>query len=145
MTTANLLARFAHVIAATAWIGGMLFIALVVVPVVRSEDPARRARLVRAIGRRFRAVAWVAIGLLVASGLVNLWARPYLLESPRFLVKLALVLVAIGLAVAHDFVLGPRAGDPGAPPELRVRASWLARVNLVVALAVVFLGLALRG
>jgi len=45
----------------------------------------------------------------------------------------------------HDFVLGPRAGRPGADPSARVRASWIARVNVLVALAIVALGLALRG
>jgi hypothetical protein len=34
---------------------------------------------------------------------------------------------------------------PGADPSARVRASWIARVNVVVALAIVLLGLALRG
>jgi hypothetical protein len=53
--------------------------------------------------------------------------------------------LALALSVLHDFVLGPRAGRPGADPALRRRASWVARVNLLVVLAVVFLGLALRG
>jgi hypothetical protein len=45
----------------------------------------------------------------------------------------------------HDFVLGPRAGVPGADPALRVRASWVARLNVLVALGIVALGLSLRG
>ena len=60
-------------------------------------------------------------------------------------VSLSLVLVALLLAVIHDFVLGPRAGRPGADPALRARASWVARVNVLVVLAIVALGLALRG
>ena len=138
--------RFVHVVAAVVWLGGMLFIALVLVPVMRRlDDPALRTRLMQAAGVRFRAVGWVTLGLLLASGLGNLWLRPYLLELPRFQVKLALVVVALGLAAVHDFVLGPRAGLPGAPPEARVRASWVARANVVLVAAVVLLGLALRG
>jgi putative copper export protein len=60
-------------------------------------------------------------------------------------VKLGLVVVALGLSVAHDFWIGPRAGAPGADPSWRVRASWLARLNVLVVLAVVVLGVALRG
>jgi uncharacterized membrane protein len=134
------------VLAAITWIGGMLFIALVLVPVTRTlADPALRSRLVQDTGRRFRTVGWIALGLLVATGLANLGLRPYLVWTPRFQWKVGLVLLALVLSVLHDFVLGPRAGRPGADPALRRRASWVARVNLLVVLAVVLLGLALRG
>ncbi|HSE94094.1 MAG TPA: DUF4149 domain-containing protein [Methylomirabilota bacterium] len=142
----SLAARSVHVLAAITWVGGMVFIALVLVPVTRRlTDPALRTRLVHEIGVRFRTVGWIALGLLVLSGFVNLWMRPYLLGVPRFHVKLGLVVVALALSVLHDVVLGPRAGAPGADPALRVRASWVARVNMLVVLAIVVLGLALRG
>jgi uncharacterized membrane protein len=138
--------RWLHVLAAITWIGGMLFIALVVVPVTRRlDDPGLRTRLVHEIGTRFRTVGWIALAVLVATGLGTLWPRPYLLLLPRFHWKLGLVVVALILSVFHDFVLGPRAGRPSADPSVRVRASWIARVNVLVVLAVVFLGLALRG
>jgi putative copper export protein len=142
----SLLVRWVHLMAAITWIGGMLFVALVLVPVTRRlTDPALRARLFQETGRRFRTVGWIALGLLLASGLGNLWLRPYLLGVPRFQWKLGLVAVALGLSALHDFVLGPRAGRPGADPRLRVGASWLARVNVLVVVVVVLLGLALRG
>jgi putative copper resistance protein D len=138
--------RWLHVLSATVWIGGMLFIALVLVPVVRRlDDAALRTRLVQAVGLRFRTVGWIALGGLLLTGLGNLWARPYLLRAPRFHLKLGLVVVSLALSVAHDFVLGPRAGAPGADPALRARASQIARVNVLVVLLVVLLGLALRG
>jgi uncharacterized membrane protein len=60
----SLAVRFLHVAAAITWIGGMLFIALVVVPVTRGlEDVALRRRLVQATGRRFRVVGWLALGV----------------------------------------------------------------------------------
>jgi uncharacterized membrane protein len=142
----DLVVRWLHLLAAITWIGGMLFIALVLVPVTRRlADPALRSRLIQDTGRRFRTVAWIAVAALVATGLANLWLRPYLVWTPRFQWKAGLVVLALALGVLHDFVLGPRAGRPGADPALRVRASWVARVNLLVVLAVVLLGLALRG
>lgn len=140
----SLVARWLHVLAAVTWIGGMLFIALVLVPVTRRlPDPVLRTRLVHELGLRFRTVGWVAIGVLVGTGLVNLWLYPFLLGSPRFHWKLGLVILALILSAVHDFVLGPRAGGPGADPSARVRASWLARINVLVVLAIVMLGLAL--
>ena len=140
----SLLVRWLHVLAAITWIGGMLFIALVLVPSARRlEDPALRVRLVQDTGRRFRAIGWIAIGVLVLTGLLNLWMHPVLLASARFHWKVGLVVLALILSAFHDFVLGPRAGAPGADPGVRVRASWIARINVLVALAIVALGLSL--
>jgi putative copper resistance protein D len=142
----QLAVRFVHLLAVVTWVGGMLFIALVLVPITRRlEDAALRTRLVQDTGRRFRAIGWIALALIVATGLANLALRPELLGAPRFHAKAGLVLLALALAAVHDVVLGPRAGRPGADPSARVRASWVARVNVLVALVIVALGLALRG
>ena len=143
--TLSLAMRFIHVLAAVTWIGGMLFIALILVPVARRLDAPLRTRLVHETGVRFRAVAWGALAVLVASGLVNLWLRPELLSAPRFHWKVTLVVIVLILSAVHDFVLGPRAGRPGADPALRIRASWVARLNVILVLIIVALGLALRG
>ena len=142
--SAQLAVRLVHVLAAITWIGGMLFIALVLVPVTRGlPDPTLRTGLVQATGRRFRTIGWVALGVLVAIGLLNLWFRPELLAAPGFHAKAGLVVLTLVLSGVHDFVLGPRAGRAGAHPA--ARASWIARVNVVVVLAIVALGLAFRG
>jgi uncharacterized membrane protein len=133
-----------HVLAAITWIGGMLFIALILVPVTRRlEDQTLRARLVRETGLRFRTVGWIALGVLVVTGLLNLWMHPVLLSSPRFHWKVGLVILTLFLSAFHDFVLGPRAGAPGAAPSARARASWIARINVLLVLVIVLLGLSL--
>jgi copper resistance protein D len=139
----SLLFRWLHLVAAITWIGGMLFVSLVLVPALRREDPALRARLFKVTGVRFRVIGWIALGLLVATGLGNLWVHPYFLRLPGFHWKLGFVALALILAAVHDFVLGPRAGRPGANPAARVGASWIARVNVLVVLVIVLLGLAL--
>ncbi len=142
----SLFLRWLHVLATVTWLGGMLFIALVLVPITRQiEAAALRTHLVQAIGLRFRTVSWIALGVLVATGIANLWLHPFLLEVSRLYWKLGLVVVALVLGAIHDFVLGPRAGAPGADPSLRLRVSWLARVNVLVVLVIVLLGLSLLG
>jgi uncharacterized membrane protein len=141
-----LFVRWVHVLSAITWVGGMLFIALVLVPTARALDDATlRTRLIQESGYRFRTIGWIALALLVVTGLLNLWFQPFLLRTPRFHWKLGLVVLALILSAFHDWVLGPRAGRPGADPSIRLRASWVARVNVVVALAVILLGLSLRG
>lgn len=122
----------------------MLFIALVLVPVTRRlDDPALRTRLVHDLGIRFRAVGWIALAALLVTGGLNLWMHPVLLSSPRLHWKLGLVVLTLMLSGFHDFVLGPKAGVPGADPSARTRASWVARVNVLVVLVIVALGLSL--
>ena len=142
----SLLLRWLHVLAAITWLGGMLFVALVLVPVTRRlDDAALRTRLVQDAGRRFRTIGWIALGVLVLTGIGHVLVFPHFLRDGRFHAKLLLALAALGLAALHDFRLGPRAGAPGADPAWRARASWVARVNVLVVVAVVLLGLALRG
>jgi putative copper export protein len=140
----SLVVRFLHVLGAITWVGGMLFIALTLVPATRGLDPLVRASLVSRIGVRFRLVGWFAVALLLLTGLLNLWFTRGMVRLPRFQVKLALVAMALALSVVHDFVLGPRAAAPGADPALRARALWVARINTLIVLAVVALGLSLR-
>jgi uncharacterized membrane protein len=56
-----------HILAAIIWIGGMFFLPLVLVPVLRRQEPKLRAVLLDAVGRRFRTVGWIAIGLLLVT------------------------------------------------------------------------------
>lgn len=153
-----LLIRWLHVLAAVTWIGGMVFVALVLAPLLRRLPQAPvRVELLSAVGRRFRAVGWIAMGLLVATGvaMLVLTGRPI---GPVLGAKLALVAVMLALAALHDFVLGPRwvreraalAGGAMAPDTAPSRngrgaVAWLARLTLLLALVVLYLGLALRG
>ncbi|HUP52258.1 MAG TPA: hypothetical protein VM198_07270, partial [Longimicrobiales bacterium] len=56
--------------------------------------------------------------------------------------KLGLVGVMIAVQAVHDFWLGPRAGraTPGTPEAraLRSRAAWLARLNALLGVALVY-------
>jgi len=145
-----------HVLAAMLWLGGMLFLGVVGAPVLRAVDPPElRQRLFHQLGLRFRTVGWAAIGVLVATGSLMLYARGLLawsgvLGSALFwrsalgtalAAKLAAVVTMIVVSGVHDFVLGPAAGRAVAGSELalalRRRAALLARVNALVGILLV--------
>ncbi len=150
-----------HVLAALLWLGGMFFLAAVGAPVVRRVEPASlRAELFRKIGEQFRTVGWVAIGVLVVTGIINLHYRGLLSGevwgSREFWGtrlgsalgwKLATVVVMLTISAIHDFVLGPTASrlEAGTPEALRTRrvASVLARVNAIVGIVLVFVAVRL--
>ena len=150
---------FVHILAAMLWVGGILFLSLVVVPASRRYPPDVRARLFTDVGRRFRVVGWTALAVLVVTGTVQMAARgatlANVLDGSFFQTawgrvmgaKLLAVVLMMLLTAVHDFVAGPaadrvaRAG--GDVERVRRSAGRLARVTAVLALIVVFLAVQL--
>ena len=75
MHTLYLLSVWFHILAATAWLGGMLFLVLVVVPWLRRGESAMAGAFLRETGQRFRTVGWTCFAVLLATGTFNLWYR----------------------------------------------------------------------
>lgn len=160
---AYLLSVWLHILAAITWIGGMLFLVLVVVPWLRGGARVDAATFLRETGGRFRTVGWTCFAILLGTGVVNLWARgvrpddlmdPAWLASPfgrAVLLKLLIFAAVLGVSGIHDFVVGPRATAaierqaPGSAEAARLRrqASLLGRLNVFLALCLVALGVIL--
>ena len=155
-------AVFIHLASAIIWVGGSLFLALVLIPVLRrfmpapgqtSEHPQLPPDLLGTVARRFRWISWVCIVLLVATGLYILPTRygigfaEFFTVGGHFVanlqIKVALVAIVIWLSVIHDFIIGPIASrlinemqagatPPGYLPLLRKCVVWIARVNVLL-------------
>ena len=147
---ANLLV-WLHIVAAITWIGGMIFLSLILVPEFRRAGLAgERMLLFRDIARRFRRCVWLAMAMLVGTGVVLLDGRGLVLTDPlswpRVLqIKLALVACLVGLSLSHDLFLGPRqvkadsAGhEPSEASLTRSLFRLVPRLSLLLALGVVF-------
>lgn len=137
-----------HVLGAVVWIGGMLFLGLVLTPVLRGHPPAERAALLQAVGRRFLRIGWTALGVLLVTGPL-LWSVRAFQITPALGVKLILVVVVLYLSILHDFSLGPKLvthlekdGQGEETALLRRQVALFARVNTVCALIVLILGVA---
>ena len=140
-----------HVLAAVSWIGGTIFLSVVLVPVLRREPFAsQRALLFRTIARRFRAVVWGAIAVLLFTGPPLLHQRGISIADPSgwptvLSVKLGLVAILLLFTVTHDLIIGPRVGRIlQIPAESRTSSDramvawspWIARASLVLTLGV---------
>jgi putative copper resistance protein D len=142
-----------HLLATGLWLGGLAPLALVLGS-VRTEptDPRTVAVAVEA-SRRFSAMALGGMILLVGTGLLNAGAQvggvPPLVGTPYgrlLLLKLALLLPVLGLALANRVRLLPRLGADTAATRLhlaRLRRNVLveAALGLGIILVVAALGL----
>ena len=142
-----------HLVAAVSWIGGMVFLSVVLVPILKREPFAsQKALLFLAMGRQFRVVVWGMIAVLLFTGPLLLHQRGIPIADPSrwpttLAVKLGLITILLLLTLAHDLIIGPRVGRiVQLPTESRTRfdhalvlgARWLARFSLLLALAVLF-------
>lgn len=142
-----------HLTAAIAWIGGMMFLSLVLAPLVRSyKTVSEFIALFRTAALRFRVVVWTAVALLLGTGPLLLDHRGLSLFDPAgwpqvLRVKLALVGALVALILAHDLLQASQVRKISSIPESArspweqaiVRtSSWVPRVALLLALGVLF-------
>jgi putative copper resistance protein D len=136
---------FLHVLAATVWVGSIVFFTAVVVPVIRRPETRDAApAFVMAIGARYRVVGTGSLVVLLVTGFLELayrgigWSE--LFQRPlwasafgRTLAhKLVLVAVVVVATVAHELVT--RAGAL----KHRRAASWIGRVMAIASLAILY-------
>ncbi len=150
---------FLHVLGAIIWLGGILFLAVVAVPVARQLEPVARAKVTAGLGKQFRVVGWTTLAVMLVTGIYaasfrgatwenvfdgSFWVGPF---GRTLLEKLVLVAIMAVISFIHDFFLGPAAARAAEAGEdvtaLRQRASWLARITALLAIAVVFLAVQL--
>jgi uncharacterized membrane protein len=138
-----------HVVSAVVWIGGLAYQAHVVLPAARRGDLGAFADA----AQRARPVTWTAIALIVLTGFYNvtrLGPLDRVLETGAgFMLagKFILVIAAASIAGQRDFaqlslLRSALATQGDAQRPLRAIA-WMDRTVLLIALVVIYLGLAI--
>jgi uncharacterized membrane protein len=146
--TTSLVSVWLHLLGVVTWIGGLMYQAHVLGPSARRDGAASLVELLR----RARRVTWVAIALVVLTGLYNvtlLGPLDRVLQSGAALLlalKFMLVLAAVAVAGQRDFAQVPRlaravAGGDDPRPALSAIA-WMDRLVLLLAVVIIYLGLA---
>lgn len=153
-----------HIIAATVWVGSLIFMSLILVPALRSmKDPALMSRMIQGVGRRYKWIGWISLIVLLITGYLNLHFRGITMTmmsmstfwdssfGKTLAAKLILFAIIILLSLVHDFIAGPKlralysAGEGLARQShyFRNLASWLGRLILIISLVIVVLAVML--
>ena len=144
---------FCHILFAAFWIGGMLFLPLVLLPGIK-QHPDRIALLYKT-GLKFRFWGWIAVSGLLTTGILNLYFRgipftwTFFTQSKYGMLvswKAGIFLGMLTISSIHDFILGNKALDEMQRKDnIRFRqfARWSGRINLILALIIAFLGVVL--
>ena len=147
--TVPLLVLWLHVVWAVVWIGGVVYQAHVLLPAARRGEAATFAEA----ARRARPVTWTAISLVVLTGFYNVTRLgPYerVIETGAGLMlagKFILVIAMAAIMGQRDFAqvtLLRAALASGGDPQPALRSiTRMDRVVLLIALVVIYLGLAI--
>jgi copper resistance protein D len=121
----HLAADALHLIAAAAWIGGLVPLALLLAAARRHQGLAWGS-LARDAAQRFSTLGMVSVGTILATGIVNAWILVGSLHAlivtgygQLLLVKLVVFAIMLGFAATNRFWLTPRlALSSGNEPQL---------------------------
>ena len=139
-----------HIIGVSFWIGGMLFLPMVLLPSIK-DHPDRR-NLLMATGLKFRFAGYIVLALLLVTGILNIYLRGIDL-SWKFLVvsrygklvilKLVLFLLMLTVSFVHDVQARKRLLSDEEKARFKVIARWSGRILLLISLAMAFIGVVL--
>ena len=154
------LAYWLHMLATVLWIGGLVFQSLVLQPALHSAVPLPdQPRLLDSVRKRFQPLAWLCLGVLAVTGLIQMSAHPSyqgLLSvhnawSASILAKHLVILAMLAVAGYQTWILQPEIDrrllriaqgaaerSPELDPLLR-RQRRGVRLNLVLSVAVLAL------
>ncbi len=102
-----------HLVAAITFIGGLVYLHLVLRPILQSHGSEHESNeILRKVGQRFRTITWMSLITLILTGAFTMLseggsARIETEWGVVLMLKLFLFAIAFGLVLIHDFVLDP--------------------------------------
>jgi putative copper export protein len=139
-----------HIIGVSFWIGGMLFLPLVLLPGIK--DHPDRSKLLMATGLKFRFFGYVVLALLLITGVCNMYLRgidlswKFLVISrygQKVIVKLLLFICVLAVSGWHDVQARKRLMNEKEKARFKLIARWSGRILLLLSLAMAYIGVLL--
>lgn len=142
----HLTADTLHLLAAGAWIGGLVPLALALASTRMAGDP-EGGRIALAMTTRFSTLGLVSVGTLLATGTANTWFLAGSLESLTsteygrlLMIKLGLFAVMVTVATINRIVLTARLPDSAAIRQLQINCGVEFALGLAVVIIASVLG-----
>ena len=144
----HLAADIVHLVAAAAWVGALVPLAMLLHAAGRDPDQPAMA-FARKATQRFSALGVASVGALLATGIVNTWALAGSVAAlfdtgygRLLMAKIALFLVMVGVAAVNRRVLTPRLVqelDPAAAHSAlrRLRNNSLIEAAIAVVILII--------
>ena len=156
MPLADALVMWAHLVAASIWVGGSIFIGIVLAPLLKtmSDSVEGRLSIMIRVGRKFNKLAVPSLIVLIASGIYNssnLIQHPSLILSTTYgqilVIKVALVIILLITFGVHVRLIRTEVEQKIESGEfsevlvqkLRSKIIALGRITVIVSVAILLM------
>ena len=156
MSISDALIMWAHLVAASIWVGGSIFIGIVLAPLLKtiSDSIDERLSIMIRVGRKFNKIAVPSLIILIVSGLYN--SSGYLTKPSLFLstnyglvlvAKIVLVIILIITFIIHVRLIRTKVEkqieskelSSGEIQKLRSKIITLGRITVIVSVAILLM------
>ncbi|HWC54813.1 MAG TPA: CopD family protein [Chitinophagaceae bacterium] len=150
MTPFYYISVWLHIVCAAFWIGGMLFLPLVLLPGIKNNP--ERSQLLMITGLKFRFYGYIVLSILLLTGILNMYFRGINFSWEFFtsshygklvIVKVILFLSILLVSLIHDLFVGRKAVNEVKESDrkkLKLIARWTGRILLLISLTMAYLG-----
>jgi len=147
MSTGYYISVWLHVVGAAFWIGGMLFLPLVLLPGIQKHPD--RLNLLMATGLKFRFYGYIVLAIMMITGLLNIYLRGIRFSLDFFIMtrygqlvelKIILFVLMITISLMHDLLVGRKAIEQMENQKIKLIARWTGRILLFIALVMAYIG-----
>ncbi len=152
---------WAHLVSASIWVGGSIFIGIVLAPLLKtiSESVEERVGIMIRVGRKFNKIAIPSLAILIVTGLYNssnILSRPQFLLSTNYgiilAIKIILVIFLIVMFIIHVRMIRSEIEKkieskqmlPEIVNRLRSKIISLGRIMVFVSVAILLMAALLR-
>jgi putative copper resistance protein D len=147
---------WAHLVSASIWVGGSIFIGIVLAPLLKtiSESVEERVAIMIRVGRKFNKIAIPSLVILIATGLYsssNILSRPEFLFSTNYgiilVIKIILVISLLVMFAIHVRIIRTEIEKkieskemlPEIVQKLRSKIISLGRIMVFVSIAILLM------
>jgi putative copper export protein len=147
MTSWYYISVWLHIIGGAFWIGGMLFLPLVLLPGIK--DHPDRKNLLMATGLKFRFYGYIVLAMMFITGLLNIYLRGLSFSFNFFIMtrygqlvelKIILFVLMITISLLHDLIVGRKAVEQMENKNIKLIARWTGRLLLLISLIMAYIG-----
>ena len=126
---ADVIINFFHLLATSVWIGGALFIKIVLEPALKKTDPSLGGKIMGNVAPRFSIAAWTSLIILIVTGLLKtpsdmLFSADGETETYLMLKHVAIIVVLI-IGVLIAFIIVPKMNSSMPKPGERPSDNFL--------------------
>jgi putative copper resistance protein D len=153
MNTWYYISVWLHVLGATFWIGGMLFLPLVLLPSIKNNY--ERAQLLIATGIKFRFYGYIVLALMLVTGVLSMGLKGVQFSWRFFnethygrlvVIKVILFISLVLISLTHDLIAGRKFSgqmEKEQNAKTKLIARWSGRILLLISVIMAYIGVLL--